>query len=442
VRTSDHAADVALLVCAGVLALGLALAALDRRTTVSARVARSANRIGAGIALLAVLAAVAAGLALTDGRPAQRIADYWNRSNGYQATAPGSSRFAAVGSNRPDFWRVSLKAFAENPMGGLGQDNWGAYYLRERRSTEQPRWTHSFELRLLAHTGMVGFLLFVGFLAAALTAALAGRRRAGRTAAAVAAIALLPLVVWLVHGSVDWFWEIPALSGPALAFLALAGASMRQLRPSTTPVFEASASSTETAEVAESMVPATERMRAGAAARAGRGRLAVAVGLGALALLAAAAIVLPYLAEREVAAAGSGWPSDPARAFERLDRAADLNPLSSRPELVAGVIALELGRSRVAEQHFSAALERDEGDWFAYFGRGLALSALGERARARLQYERARSFDPAEQLVREALARVGRRNPLTAQEAFGSLRRDVQRLSGSADGPFGADPTV
>src|SRR5205085_10779667 len=112
---------------------------------------------------------------------------------GYQAPGPGSSRFAAVGSNRPDFWRVSLKAFADRPLGGLGQDNWSAYYLRERRSGEQPRWTHSFELRLLAHTGIVGFLLFAGFLASALTAALAGRRRAGRTVAAVAAIAVLRL---------------------------------------------------------------------------------------------------------------------------------------------------------------------------------------------------------------------------------------------------------
>ncbi|MFL5818657.1 MAG: O-antigen ligase family protein [Conexibacter sp.] len=442
VRTSNHAADVALLVCTGVLAVGLALAALDRRTTVSAGVARGANRIGAGIALLAVLAAVAAGLVLTDGRPDQRIADYWNRSNGYQATAPGSSRFAAVGSNRPDFWRVSLKAFADRPIGGLGQDNWSAYYLRERRSSEQPRWTHSFELRLLAHTGIVGFLLFAGFLASALTAALAGRRRAGPTVAAVAAIALLPLVVWLVHGSVDWFWEIPALSGPALAFLALAGASMRQSRASATPVFGAPAASAEGAEAAERTAPVTERAPAGVAVRAERGRVAAAVVLGALALLAATAIALPYLAEREVAAAGSGWPSDPARAFERLDRAADLNPLSSRPELVAGVIALELGRSRVAERRFSAALERDEGDWFAYFGRGLALSAVGERARARVQYERARSLDSAEPLVREALSRIGGRRPLTAQEAFGSLRRDVQRLSGNVDGPFGADLTV
>jgi Flp pilus assembly protein TadD len=442
VRTSDHAADVALLVCTGVLVAGLALAALDRRTTVPVGVARSANRVGARAALLAVLGTIAVGFALTDGRPDQKIADYWNRSNGYQTAVPGSSRFAAVGSNRPDFWRVALKAFADRPLGGLGQDNWGAYYLRERRSNEQPRWTHSFELRLLAHTGLVGFLLFVGFLVSALTAALAGRGRAGRSVAAVAAIALLPLVVWLVHGSVDWFWEIPALSGPVLAFLALGGALTRQLHPPVTPALGTSVPSTEDTDAAGQAASASERRPAAATVPTGRGRVAMVVGLGALALLAAAAIALPYLAEREVAAASSGWPSDPAGAFARLDRAADLNPLSSRPELVAGVIALELGRSRAAEQRFVRALERDGGDWFAYFGRGLALSALGERARARLQYERARALDPAEPLVREALARVAGRNPLTAQEAFGSLRRDVQRLSGSLGGPFGASPTV
>jgi tetratricopeptide (TPR) repeat protein len=417
VRTSDHAANVALLVCAGVLAAGLALAALDRRTTVSAGMARGANRVGAAVAILATLAAIVASVALTDGRPDQRIADYWKRSNGYQETAPGSSRFAAVGSNRPDFWRVALKAFADRPLGGLGQDNWGAYYLRERRGSEQPRWAHSFELRLLAHTGLVGFLLFAGFLAAALTAALAGRRRAGpggREAAGIAAIALLPLVVWLVHGSVDWFWEIPALSGPAVAFLALGGALTRQRSPAE--------------------APASTPRRAGG--------MVLAVGGGALAPIVALVLVLPYLAEREVAVASRDWPNDPTRAFERLDRAADMNPLSARPHLVAGVIALELKRSRVAEERFSKALGRDGDDWFAWFGRGLAASALGHRADARGAYERARSLDPAEPLVREALVRLRGRNPLSAQEAFGRLRRDVQRLSGSARAAVATDRTV
>jgi tetratricopeptide (TPR) repeat protein len=435
VRTSDHAADVALLVCTGVLFVGLLLAAVDRRATVPAGLARGANRAGAVVALLGALAAIAAGFALTNGRPDREIADYWNRSNGYQATAPGSSRFAAIGSNRPDFWRVSLKAFAERPLGGLGQDNWGAYYLRERRSNEQPRWTHSFPLRLLAHTGLVGFLLFSGFLLAALTAALApsARRRAGRATASVAAAALLPFVVWLVHGSVDWFWEIPALTGPVLAFLALGGASMRQLPPARGLVAGVDAAASGGRPEGAPSVDAPAPTTAEPTTEGRRGRsLVLAVGGGALALLATAALALPYLAEREVTRAGNEWPSDPARAFARLDRAADLNPLSARPELVAGVIALEIGRSRLAEQRFTQAIERDDEDWFAWFGRGLAASALGERARARADFRRARWLDPAEPLVREALDRLTGREPLTAQEAFGRLRRDVQRLSGNA----------
>lgn len=416
VQAADHAATVALVVCAGVLVAGLVLALLDRRTTVSPRVARGANRAGAVIAILAVLATIAVGFAATDGRPDRWVGDYWERSSGYQTTAPGSSRFASVGSNRPDFWRVSWRAFADHPLGGLGQDNWGAFYLRERDSTEQPRWPHSVELRLLAHTGIVGFMLFVAFLAAALTAAIPApstRRRAGSAVSAVAATALLPLVVWLVHGSVDWFWEIPALSGPAFAFLALGGALMRQVAAVEAPDVSAAAS---------------ERHPRGGPRG---GRVAVGAAAGALALLAALVLALPYLAEREVAAAGSTWQQDPGRAFARLDRAARLNPLSARPGLVAGTIALELDEARRAERGFADAIERDEGDWFAFLGRGLAASALGDPVRARTYYEQARFLDPGEPLVREALRRVGGRDPLTAREAFGSLRRDVQRLSGS-----------
>ncbi len=403
VDAGAHASTVALVASAVVLAAGLLLALADRRTTVSASVARGANRVAVGLAVAAAVVGVAAGLVATHGRPDRTIADYWERSNGYQTIAAGESRFALAGSNRPDFWRASLDAVAAHPIGGLGQDNWGDFYLRHGRSDEQPRWTHSLELRLLAHTGVAGFLLFAGFLVAALVAALRGRRRTPTLAAAAAAVACLPAVVWFVHGSVDWFWEIPALSGPAFAFLALAGALMCQEGSAGTP----------------STAPWTRLARALAGA-----------GLGLLALLAAAALALPYLAAREVTAAGAGWRADPTRAFEQLDRAASLNPLSSRPALVAGTIALELREPAAAERRFSQALERSGDDWFAYFGRGLAASALGERDRARGSYQQARRLDPREPLLRDALDRVGGRHPLTASEAFGSLRRHVQRLTG------------
>lgn len=400
---AQHATHLALPICAGVLVLGLLLAFADRRVELPAGVARGANRLAAGLTILAALAGIVAGLVATHGRPDRSIAHYWNRSHGYQPTAAGTSRFALVGSNRPDFWRVALDATAAHPLGGLGQDNWGDYYLRHRHANEQPRWTHSLELRLLAHTGIVGFLLFATFLGAALAAALRGRPRAGQLGSAAAATAVLPLAVWLVHGSVDWFWEIPALSGPAFAFLGLGGALMRQDDP-------------EGASLGWAQIP----------------RNAVRIGGSLAALCAAVAIALPYLAERDIAKASTTWLADPSAALTRLRHAADLNPLASRADVTAGAIALELKRYALARRHLSAAMRRDPGNWFVPFLRGLAASAAGERPAARADYERARKLDPREPLVAEALRRVGSSRPLTANEAFGAVERNVRRLTGGA----------
>ena len=406
---AEHALHVALPLTAIVLVAATALARLDGRAQVPARVSAGANRAAAAAALVAFVAAVAVGLAATDFRPDQRIADYWDRSGSYQAAGPGASRFGAVGSNRPDFWRVSLKAFADHPIGGLGQDNWSRFYLLDRRSGEQPKWTHSLELRLLAHTGVVGFLLFATFLAAVLAAALRGRQPrtvAPRTAAA-AALALLPLVVWAVHGSLDWFWEIPALSGPAFAFAGLATALTR---PAAVP-----------AEPAARDLARRRRL------------LTVATLLAAVAGVAAAlALALPWAAERETTSAASDWVEDPGGALARLDRAESLNPLSARASLTEGVIELELGRPREAQTAFRQAIARDPGDWFAHLGAGLAATAAGEEpAVARADYAAAHALNPDDPLVAEALRRAGAARPLSYSEAFARLRDDVRNLTGS-----------
>jgi hypothetical protein len=398
---ASHASTVALRACAAVLVVGIALAALDRRVTVPPRVGHAVNRIAAGLAVAGALAGIAAGFALTDGRPDRAIGDYWDRSSGYEESAEGSSRFALAGSNRPDFWRVALDATAAHPIGGLGQDNWGDLYLRERRSNEQPRWTHSLELRLLAHTGIVGFALFVGFLTAALAATLRRRGRRPPLANAAAAAALLPLVVWIVHGSIDWLWEIPALSGAAFAFLGLACASG-----------------------GDEEAPSSSAMPA-------RRRVAVASVAAVATLLAAIALALPYVAEREVARATASWREEPGPALARLERARDLNALSAQPDIAAGVIATELDRPALARRRLTAAVGREPENWFALFVRGLAASAMGDRAAARSDFLRARTLNPRDPLVAEALERVARRRPLTAAEAFRAVRQNVRRLTGT-----------
>ncbi len=133
------------------------------------------------------------------------------------------SHFATVGSGRYDVWRVSLDALTAHPIGGPRAGQLRRLLHHPPPDHEEPSWTHSLEMRLLAHTGLVGFALFAAFLIAALSLRVGrpapgcrrwlqqplGRRRS-------------PLLVWLIHGSVDWFWELPALSGPALGFLAVA----------------------------------------------------------------------------------------------------------------------------------------------------------------------------------------------------------------------------
>ncbi|MDO8184250.1 O-antigen ligase family protein [Conexibacter sp. JD483] len=435
IDAAAHALHVALPLIGGVLVVATVLALLDGRAHVPARVSGGANRVAAGLAIVGLIGAVGVGLAATDFRPDQKIADYWDRSSGYQTTDPGASRFGAVGSNRPDFWRVSLKAFRDHPIGGLGQDNWSRFYLLDRRSGEQPKWTHSLELRLLAHTGIVGFLLFAAFLGAVLAAALRGRRP--RTVAletsAAAAIAALPLVVWLVHGSLDWFWEFPALSGPAFAFAGLATALMR---PAPAPA----AAATPAAATPAAVAPADAAGPTGDAPtsvpardRAARRPLVLALtGAAALAaVVAALALALPWAAERETTSASADWIQDPGKALGQLDRAESLNPLSARASLTEGVIELELGRPQQAEAAFRQAIERDSGDWFAHFGAGLAAAAAGDETAARADYAAAHALNPDDPLVDEALRRVGTSRPLSYTEAFTRLRQDVQNLTGS-----------
>jgi Flp pilus assembly protein TadD len=300
-----------------------------------------------------------------------------------------------VGSGRYDFWRVALDAVIAHPIGGLGQDNFANYYIRQRHTTEEPAWTHSLELRLLAHTGFVGFGLFIGFLITATAAALRARRRADALIRAVAAAALLPFVAWLIHGSIDWFWEVPALTGPALGFLAVAGA----LGETDAPVRVAATGGT-----ARSPAPILKP---------------VAIAGTALALVAGAIVLgLPYLSTREVSVASGASQNNPAAALRDLSRAAKLNPLSADPGRIGGALALQIGDYVTAEQRFGQAITRDPGGWFSWMGDGLAASALGDRTRAHHDYVLATTINSEKYAAENALARVYSGAPMTPAEAF------------------------
>ncbi len=399
----DHAASragqAALIIWTAALVLGTVIAWTERlvRTPSLGRVSR--RMIGTIGSALALAGAVVALLTLTHGNPGRFISRQWRGLSHPEAVYSTHSHFGDIGSGRYDFWRVGLAAFAAHPLDGLGQDNFANYYVLHRRTGQEPQWPHSVEIRLLAQTGLVGFILFFAFLLAALWAAIRVRRRGSPLARAAAATALLPVIVWLIHGSLDWFWEMPALSGPAVGFLGLACAlsAPHQVR-------------------GEPAAHPTPR------ARRSKPRRPVAVGAAALATIAlvagAAVLGVSYLSVREVSMASDVSATDPSAALADLSRAAELNPLSADPGLLGGEVAMAHNQPVQARARFGQASSRDPGDWFAWLGSGLARSALGDRTAAKRDFQTAVSINARQPPVRQALARVDSRHPLTYTEAI------------------------
>lgn len=397
----NHAAATAgrtaLAICGAMFIAATLLAWADTKLEPPSLSPRRRRQLGIALAALAVATGGAGGVIATHGDPVGFVKRQWQGFTNASASNAAGTHFGQVGSGRYDFWRVSLDALIAHPLQGLGQDNFTDYYLPRRHTDEEPRWTHSIEFRLLAHTGLVGFALFATFVVAGLLAVLRSFRRGPPANRAIAGACLVPLIVWLIHGSVDWFWEIPALSGPALGFFAIAIAVAREGSPAVVP----------------------ERSPGRISAQLRRIPRPALVGTGVAALLAAVVVLgFPYLAVRETAVASALRGQSPPTALSDLNLAAKLNPLNAGASRLGGLIALQEGQFFEAERRFRQAIARERGGWFPWLGDGLAASQLGDRTRAQHDFEVARSINRRQPAVAQALARVNSPHPMTIDEAF------------------------
>ncbi len=136
----------------------------------------------------------------------------------------GATRFVTLQSNRYDYWRVAFKAFATEPLRGVGAGGWAVYWLRDRRIAESAQDAHSLPIQTLAELGLVGFALLLAFAGALVWASVL----AARAAPALAAGPIAGLVVYGAHAPLDWDWQMPAVTLIAIvlggALIALAGA--------------------------------------------------------------------------------------------------------------------------------------------------------------------------------------------------------------------------
>ena len=203
--SSEGGLALVLLVLVGAAA-GLAAA---RRAPDSAPSDRRIARVafaGIAVALTAITVLVLAGVSNV-GTENVRV-----------ATGPRAERLRSVESERYDYWVVAGEAFANEPLNGLGSGGFGPEWLREGPADSLAvRDAHSFYVETAAELGLIGIACLLLLLAGAVLAVRGALARDPVLAAGPAAA----LVAFGVHAGLDWDFEMPALTLPALLLLAL-----------------------------------------------------------------------------------------------------------------------------------------------------------------------------------------------------------------------------
>jgi hypothetical protein len=364
---------------AGLVVAGWAVA--DRRVEVPLVVRRA---LGGALVAIVTVGVVTGGvlLALEADDPGSAISEHWHDfTRGYSTGSEGSRFTGSLGTDRYQQWRIAWSEFVDHPATGIGADNFAVPYLLHREdNVHEPFFPHSTPLRLLSQLGVVGTALFVVFAVLAVRLALRRRARGGASVAGSAGVALAVFGYWLMHGSLDVFWEVPTLAAPAFGLLGLAAAPLPDDALQAAPA-------RETDPVSPRQLPGVARPAAIA--------VAAVVIAGAC-----ASLVLPWLSASYASSGAAVWREDRELAYSRLERAADLNPLNAQPLVRKGLIAAALGDDEEARRSFERALEREPKGWYPYVQLALIAVDAGDEEEAARYVSRARALNPQDPVLR------------------------------------------
>ena len=235
-----------------VVSAGLAAAATSPFGGVTSLTGSLATRERQGavvLALLCVISAAAAGVAWWRSRRSPQTRLALPRHAGWVAFAVicaglalaivvgshessrtplsgGASRYATLQSNRYAYWSVAFRAFAAEPVHGVGAGGWAVWWLRYRKIDDFAQDAHSLPLQTLAELGLVGIVWLLAFFGGvSLAGVLAFRGSPARAAGPI-----VGFVTYAAHAPLDWDWEMPAVT---LVAIVLAGALLAQIQPAT-----------------------------------------------------------------------------------------------------------------------------------------------------------------------------------------------------------------
>ncbi len=405
----DGARNAMLIGAAALFIAGVTIGLIDGRVELSEATTRMGTRVVGGLACLGALVGLIAAIAVI-GNPVSWVGDRWHdfKVGRSEPVAEGSRLGQGLGSNRYDFWRVAADEFTAHPVAGVGSGNFAEDYVRNRKSDEEPAEAHNLPLSVLSQTGLVGGLIFVGFLAAVSVGVGRVRLRSGEPLGrAIAGVSGVVFIYVLVHSTGDWFWLFPAIWAPVFAWLGLAMAL----------------------NGAPDSQPWEEQPR--------RWRRYLIATAAAAAALAAASFALPWVAAVDTNRASHIWGTDPQAAYSLLERAADLNFLSANPYEVEGNIASKLNQPDRMREAFSNALERDPNNWYATLELATLDGVQGHKRAALVRLDRVAELNPREPLT--AMIRQGVRsgNPVGLDQLDTEFLARYCRVLGRVAGPNG-----
>ena len=319
-----------------------------------------------GLAVLAIGAAIAVGGRAWDqfSSPDLQFPDQPERHFGQLS-----------GAGRHDFWRVSIDAFAEEPLLGHGAGTY-EFSWEEQRSIAVPvHDAHSLYLEAFADLGLLGGLLVLALVGTLLWLGFGAWRAAPHPQREGYAALFATMLAFAIGAGIDWFWEIAGLG--ALFFLAagvLVAARCSQL--------------------------ALDPRRPTAPSDGRRYRFAVA-GL-AVGWIAAIALVGPLLVDREIhASQDAAAEGDVAGAVDHASRARSIEPWAASPYVQLGLLAQLQGDFPGAIEQFTNAIEREDHNWQWYYLRSKVEHEAGEDTPAQADLERARQLNPRAECLRE-----------------------------------------
>jgi hypothetical protein len=350
VQQGHHAALWIGIACVLTALVWLGCTELGTRLPTPPRVAGQAT--AAVIVLLVVIA-----IALS--HPVGKFDAFKSNSSsaGSTATQTQSHLLSSSGSGRWQFWGAAVSEFRAHPLNGGGAGSWEAWWLQHRSLHAFTQYAHSLYLEALGELGIVGFLLILGAVLAAVVGAVRSALALGSGEVAAAAACG---IAFFAAAAYDWVWQLAGIAVVGVGMLGFAIGALPSAR-------------------------AAARERFGVL-RPALALLAVVAILPQVVLLAAD---IHIRNSQDAVAAGNG-----ARARSEALAAKAVEPWASTPYLQLGLVSEEQVEYPEAARWLNEAISRSSRDWSLWYIAARVEAEAGAISVAKRDLDEARRLNP------------------------------------------------